>query len=213
MNFILEQESIITSYATDEKAHFKVAELDLPMSKLNRYKYCVVYAEPLIRDFTNISATDKPMELPARFPVFFLSETETENGEQEICGMQCNSIETDTFRERINASESCPVVIVVNEEDTIMIEEMFLNSNKTMIILIVKQLNDENEPRQNIGKHVVKYTSERSIFEDMDEALETYVFLYLERALESLQRSGKLQTFKHTRVRMLFLTDIHYACC
>lgn len=178
----------------DVKNHIKVLTLEISLSKLSRFRYCAVYAKPLINDCTHISKVEFPIQLSACVWVFFLSETKTENGEQKMYGVPCSPIEIDTFQERVNTS--VPSVIVVEEEEIEIIEEIVTNLNKTIIILIVKTFSDKKEPCIPNEKHIVKYTTEKNLMEDMDEALEKYVFSYLKRALESLRQSGKLDIIK-----------------
>lgn len=90
---------------------------------------------------------------------------------------------------------SSPVVIVVQKEEIKMIEEIVKNLNKKIIILIVKETKNEDEPAKKIQDHFVKYTTELSFTEDMDKALEEYVFFYLERAKKDILQSGRSEVF------------------
>lgn len=197
MHVILAQDT----YAASGKAHFKVSELDLSINELSRYNYCVVYAEPLIKDYIHNRAVDTPIELPARLPAIFLSGKGKKNERQVIFGIQCVPTGTDRFRDWINAPVSSPIVVVVNEEEAKIVEEIFPSLNKTFIILIVKRVKDGNEPSKTTWKQVVRYTTEKNLMDDLDEALERYVFSYLESALEDLQRSGTLKLIKHKRLK------------
>lgn len=146
----------------------------------------------------NVDLTDVPEE----FPVFYLTQKQTKS-KQLIQEIDFIPTEEERFYKEINQAR--PVVVVVKRDETEILEELRDVIKHKIICLVLKQSQEGKEKstrRKPFGDHIVVYTSKENLMDDMDKALERYVFSFLNSALNTLKLSGR---FNLTSIKILKL--------
>lgn len=134
-------------------------------------------------------------ELPESFPAYYLTQKEIGKRKQLIQGIAFSLTEKERFYKELNQTR--PVVLIVEGDETQILEELRDFIEHKIIILIGKQSQGRKESDIKgiaFGQHIVMYTTNESIMDDMDKALERYVFSFLKSALDTFKIAGRLNS-------------------
>lgn len=164
-------------------------EFKIKSDSLSRYEYYTYYAEPLLKDYEQMKGVFRVYELPREFPAFYLSKRTNQNGKQIIGDMVLNQSTSDGLQRHINGPISRPLVVVVDEDESEILQRETRKFGQKCIILVFCHKEKQTTDMTDKLGDVLVITKENSI-EEMDKALEKYVVSLLRSAFNFMHHSG-----------------------